>query len=149
MGTVHYQWRVDGNAIEGATEDHYTLTATDVGQTVDVEVRYVDGYGALEAVTSASTAPVAPTNLNWTGSAGADIFIGSLGHDTLNGQAGNDTLTGRSGNDVLIGGAGVDRLDGGDGSDLPRWRRWLRPVSGVHRIGAHRSRVCGLGHTRR
>jgi Ca2+-binding RTX toxin-like protein len=118
MGTVHYQWRVDGNAIEGATEDHYTLTATDVGQTVDVEVRYVDGYGALEAVTSASTAPVAPTNLNWTGSAGADIFIGSLGHDTLNGQAGNDTLTGRSGNDVLIGGAGVDRLDGGDGSDL-------------------------------
>ncbi|NWF46766.1 hypothetical protein F3K02_16120 [Hydrogenophaga sp. D2P1] len=118
MGTVHYQWRVDGNAIEGATEDHYTLRATDVSQTVDVEVRYVDGYGALEAVTSASTAPVAPTNLNWTGSAGADIFIGSLGHDTLNGQAGNDTLTGRSGNDVLIGGAGVDRLDGGDGSDL-------------------------------
>ena len=118
LGTVHYQWRVDGNAIEGATEDRYTLTATDVGRTVDVEVRYVDGYGALEAVTSASTAPVAPTNLNWTGSAGADIFIGSLGHDTLNGQAGNDTLTGRSGNDVLIGGVGVDRLDGGDGSDL-------------------------------
>ncbi|MDT4852305.1 RTX calcium-binding nonapeptide repeat (4 copies) [compost metagenome] len=118
LGTVHYQWRVDGNAIEGATEDRYTLTATDVGRTVDVEVRYVDGYGALEAVTSASTAPVAPTNLNWTGSASADIFVGSLGHDTLNGQAGNDTLTGRSGNDVLIGGVGVDRLDGGDGSDL-------------------------------
>ncbi|MBE0587536.1 MAG: hypothetical protein IH617_05765, partial [Hydrogenophaga sp.] len=118
LGTVHYQWRVDGNTIEGATEDHYTLTATDVGRTVDVEVRYVDGYGALEAVTSASTAPVAPTNLNWTGSASADIFVGSLGHDTLNGQAGNDTLTGRSGNDVLIGGVGVDRLDGGDGSDL-------------------------------
>ena len=118
MGTVLFQWRVDGNAIEGATEDHYTLTATDVGRTVDVAVRYIDGYGSLETVTSAATAPVAPTHLNWMGSAGADVMVGSLGHDTLNGLAGNDTLTGRSGNDVLIGGAGTDILNGGEGADL-------------------------------
>lgn len=118
MGTVSYQWRVDGIAIEGATGDHYTLTAADVGRTVDVQARYVDGYGLLESMVSSATAPVAPTHLNWVGSAGADSMLGSLGNDTLNGMAGNDTLSGRSGNDVLIGGAGNDTLDGGDGSDL-------------------------------
>jgi Ca2+-binding RTX toxin-like protein len=118
MGMVQYQWLADGGAIEGATEGSYTLTTEHVGRTISVEARYVDGYGTPEAVASVPTLPVAPTNLNWTGSSGADVFVGSLGHDTLSGLTGNDTLTGRSGNDALIGGAGTDRLDGGEGSDL-------------------------------
>ena len=118
MGAVQYQWQLNGADIAGATGDHYTLTNADVGGTISVSVSYVDGYGTLERVGSASTAAVAPTNLNWTGSAGADSMVGSLGHDTLNGLAGNDTLTGRSGNDVLIGGAGTDTLNGGEDSDL-------------------------------
>lgn len=60
---------------------------------------------------------VSVTNLNLTGTSGADTLTGGAGNDTLSGLAGNDKLTGNAGNDVLDGGAGTDTLIGGLGDD--------------------------------
>jgi Ca2+-binding RTX toxin-like protein len=118
MGPLNYQWLANGAAIFGATAESYTLTANELGKNISVLAQYLDGYGTQESVLGAATATVAPTNLNWTGTSGANTFVGSRGHDTLYGLAGNDTLYGLAGNDVLIGGAGVDKLDGGEGADI-------------------------------
>ena len=62
MGEVHYQWLANGQAIQGAEQSTYTLTQAEVGKSVKVVARYVDGFGAEEAVTSAATAAVANVN---------------------------------------------------------------------------------------
>ena len=60
-GAFDYQWmRVDADGtsnpadIGGATEDTYTLTASEVGKKVKVEVSFMDNGGASEAVLSAA-----------------------------------------------------------------------------------------------
>uniref|UniRef100_Q3ARR5 Dockerin domain-containing protein n=1 Tax=Chlorobium chlorochromatii (strain CaD3) TaxID=340177 RepID=Q3ARR5_CHLCH len=62
MGTIAYQWKVDGTNIEGATNETYTLTAAEVGNIVTVEVSYTDGNGKLESVASLATNAVTPIN---------------------------------------------------------------------------------------
>jgi len=62
LGTFSYQWLRDGVAIAGATGTSYTLGDADVGTQISVQVTYTDGYGTVESVTSAQTAPV--TNVN-------------------------------------------------------------------------------------
>ncbi len=64
LGAVSYQWSRDGVAIDSATESTYTLTQTDVGQTLSVTASYTDNQGNAEGVTSAATAAV--TNVNDT-----------------------------------------------------------------------------------
>jgi Ca2+-binding RTX toxin-like protein len=119
IGTIHYQWSVDGGAIAGATASSYTLTQSDVGKSISVTASYVDGFGATESVASVATAPVLPIpNLVLTGSAGNDTMYGDAGNDSLTGLGGNDTIYGLAGNDMLNGGAGTDKLLGGEGSDL-------------------------------
>lgn len=68
MGTLHFQWYRQNEAIANANQDHYTVTASDVGQALSVEVNYTDGKGVTESVHSDLTslvvtqsAPVAPT----------------------------------------------------------------------------------------
>jgi Tol biopolymer transport system component len=56
-----YQWLRNGTDIVGAASSTYTLTAADVGATIAVRASYADGQNFAEIVTSAATAPVAPS----------------------------------------------------------------------------------------
>ncbi|MDZ5461805.1 hypothetical protein, partial [Azohydromonas lata] len=68
LGTVTYQWLRDGQAIEGATGERYTLTQADVGKGLTVRASYVDQFGHAESRTSAATAAVDNANDAPTGS---------------------------------------------------------------------------------
>ena len=57
------------------------------------------------------------TELNYTGTASADLAIGNALDNTIDGGAGNDLIFGLGGNDVIIGGLGDDAIFGGDGDD--------------------------------
>ncbi len=43
LGSFSYQWLRDGSAISGATSSSYTLTDTDVGSKITVQISYTDG----------------------------------------------------------------------------------------------------------
>ncbi len=62
LGPLSYQWLRNGGAIGGATAGAYTLGDADVGALMSVQVRYTDGQGTVETVTSAQTAAVANVN---------------------------------------------------------------------------------------
>ncbi len=73
LGALSYQWqRSDGSGgfddIPNATQSTYTLGDADVGQTVQVQVRYTDDNGTPESVTSAATGEVGNVNDLPTGS---------------------------------------------------------------------------------
>lgn len=113
LGVYSYQWFRGTSAISGATDSSYTLTASDEGALISVRVRYTDGFGKVESVTSASMTAGRTFNgsnagNNFTGTAGADLINGNGGNDTLKGAGGNDLITGGAGNDIIDGGAGVD-----------------------------------------
>ena len=59
LDTISYQWLRDGTAIDGATEESYTLTQADVRNEISVEARYTDAFDTTETVYSAATDPVA------------------------------------------------------------------------------------------
>jgi hypothetical protein len=52
VGTVSWQWKVDGQAIAGATGTDFTMTPDQVGKKVTVVASYVDGRGHAESVAS-------------------------------------------------------------------------------------------------
>ncbi len=54
-----YQWLADDSDISGATNATYTLTDTDEGKAIKVEVTFTDDAGNGEALTSAATDAVA------------------------------------------------------------------------------------------
>lgn len=58
LGPISYQWLVDGITISGATGSGYVLTSGDVGKTIAVLARYVDGFGTSENKASSPTAAV-------------------------------------------------------------------------------------------
>ncbi|SJZ58793.1 Cadherin-like, partial [Oceanospirillum multiglobuliferum] len=60
LGTVSYQWLRDGQAIQGATGDNYTLIQADVGAVISVQAAYTDQQGTNESVIFGTTALVAP-----------------------------------------------------------------------------------------
>ena len=62
LGVPAYQWLRAGVVITGATSPSYLLTADDIGATIAVRVRYTDGHGTTESLTSAATAAVVNTN---------------------------------------------------------------------------------------
>src|SRR2546421_10417035 len=55
LGTISYQWQRDGANVAGATGTTYTLGNADVGHTIDVVAKYIDGHGTAESVASAAT----------------------------------------------------------------------------------------------
>lgn len=67
LGTITYQWQRDGDDIEGATANTYTLTQDDVGAEITVTASYTDNGGVAESVTSSSTSAVANVNDDPTG----------------------------------------------------------------------------------
>lgn len=114
-GTQTYQWVRDGVEINHATEKMYTLTQTDVGKTISVNVSYIDNNNNSENVTNVTAAI---KNSSETGTSNNDILMGSNYADLINGLAGNDRLNGNGGNDTLIGGDGNDILNGNLGTDI-------------------------------
>jgi hypothetical protein len=62
LGTISYQWKVNGIAVSGATSNTFTLTEAQVGKTLSVTASYTDGFSTAESVASSSTATVANVN---------------------------------------------------------------------------------------
>jgi RHS repeat-associated protein len=117
LGPISYQWKCGGVNINGATESNYKLTQAEVGKSVTVTAKYIDGHGTKESVVSAATALVVISGVLLNGTASADVLNGGAYGDILYGFAGNDKLNGNDGNDLLDGGAGHDSLNGGAGDD--------------------------------
>ena len=61
-GAFSYQWYRDGVDIAGATGASYTITEADGGNSLYVAVRYTDGSGADETVTTSGVIVSAPAN---------------------------------------------------------------------------------------
>jgi len=59
LGPVTYEWRAGGDVIPDATASSLSVGADLLGRAITVTVRYVDGFGHAESVTSAPTAAVA------------------------------------------------------------------------------------------
>ncbi len=68
LGLFSYQWLRGGSAVAGSTASSYTLSQTDVGQSMTLRVSYTDGLGNAETVLSSATAAVANVNDAPTGS---------------------------------------------------------------------------------
>ncbi len=67
LGEIRYQWKHDGNPINGATTPIYTLGDDDVSKKISVVASYVDGHGENESATSSPTTAVANLNDTPTG----------------------------------------------------------------------------------
>jgi hypothetical protein len=52
MGTVSYQWKVDGVAVPGATGTDFTATADQMDRHIEVVASWTDGRGHAESVSS-------------------------------------------------------------------------------------------------
>jgi hypothetical protein len=52
MGTVSYQWKVDGQAIPGATGTEFRTTLAQIDKHVEVVASWIDGRGHAESVSS-------------------------------------------------------------------------------------------------
>ena len=61
-GTPTYTWFDNGQQINGATGQNYTVTTNDVGHTITVSASYVDGEGFADTATSAATQTVITAN---------------------------------------------------------------------------------------
>ena len=57
--TFEYQWTAGGTDIEGATGASFTLTTSQQGKTIQVQVTFTDDRGNAESLTSIATAAVA------------------------------------------------------------------------------------------
>ena len=141
LGAFSFQWQSSVNGtvwtnIAGATGPTFTpqdlllgLAGAQAGLLLRSVVSFTDGFGTVETLTSAPTAPVGRNwngtplfNSTFNGTAGDDVAVGTSplligGNDVLNGAAGNDLLSGLGGNDQLNGGIGNDSLNGGTGND--------------------------------
>ncbi|WP_297781842.1 choice-of-anchor Q domain-containing protein [uncultured Roseovarius sp.] len=117
LGTFAFQWLADDTPIAGATGVSFTPGAAQVDAALSVEVRYSDGFGTSESLTSAATAPVEDLGLDLSGTPGADSLVGGDGNEVIRGLGGNDDISGGLGFDSVFGEAGDDTLSGGDGDD--------------------------------
>jgi VCBS repeat-containing protein len=93
--SVTYQWLSDGQAISGQTGKSYTPTATDLGKTLDVVVRFTDGR--VEQVTADAPAVVAPPVVSDSADAGGvtthqNTALTLTGLNVTFADAGTDTL---------------------------------------------------------
>ncbi|WPN49562.1 peroxidase family protein [Pseudomonas sp. P8_241] len=123
LGTFSFQWQQGTGAsftdINGATAASFTPGAAQGILQLRVIVRYTDGFGKLESLTSVATAAITvPAGVVLQGTAAANLLTGGAGDDVLIGLGGNDTLNGLVGIDQLFGGTGNDILNGGDDNDI-------------------------------
>ncbi len=62
LGTFSYQWFANTVAISKATQSTYTLSQNEVGKTLSVTLRYTDGNGNKESISSEATEAIANSN---------------------------------------------------------------------------------------
>ena len=62
LGEISYQWLKNGISLRGASSANYVLTQADVGKTISVIARYIDGIGATESVSSNATVTISNVN---------------------------------------------------------------------------------------
>lgn len=67
LGVISYQWKANGNNINGATSNTLILTQAQVGKAISVTATYTDFFNHLEAVSSANTGRVTTINTPPTG----------------------------------------------------------------------------------
>ncbi|WEK29101.1 MAG: peroxidase family protein [Candidatus Pseudomonas phytovorans] len=123
VGAFSFQWQQGTGGtfsnIAGATAATFTPGFAQGNQQLRVIVRYTDGFGTLESLTSAATAAVVvPPGVTLVGTNAANTLTGGAGNDVISGLGGNDTLNGLGGADQLFGGVGNDILNGGDDPDI-------------------------------
>jgi VCBS repeat-containing protein len=116
LGTLHFQWTSNGFDIAGANSSSFTVTASQGGTVIGVEVSYVDGGGTTETVTATVTS-VPGEDIVGTGK--ADLLLGTAGSDTLDGGLGRDTMVGGQGNDLYYVNVATDVVteNFGEGND--------------------------------
>jgi len=68
LGTITYQWKADGVAIDGATGETLVLGEAHVGKVITVVASYTDDHAHAESSTSTATAAIANLNDDPTGS---------------------------------------------------------------------------------
>ena len=135
LGSFSYAWYRNGQKVDWAVSDSYTLSDADWGQHITASVSYTDGAGNLETVYSAPTSRIADPGQEGGGppTTGDDVLTGNAagtwsdlleGDDRLDALAGRDTVYGGTGNDTLIGGAGSDALYGDAGDDVLTGGMW-------------------------
>ncbi|MFC3615337.1 beta strand repeat-containing protein [Lutimaribacter marinistellae] len=117
LGAFSYTWLRDGQPIDGAAANSYSLVEADLGSAISLRVTYTDGRDTAESVTSSATGLVEPGPLLLEGTPDDDVLVGAALNDTISGVAGNDRLIGNEGGDQIDGGIGADTLNGGDGDD--------------------------------
>ena len=66
--SYRYQWIAGGTDIDGATGASFTLTASEQGKTIQVQVTFTDDRGNAESLTSVATEAVAPKPIPLTAS---------------------------------------------------------------------------------
>ncbi len=60
LGSLSYQWLLDGEPIEGATEGRLLLKESYTGHAISVQAHYTNSAGDSESIQSPSTRPVSP-----------------------------------------------------------------------------------------
>ncbi len=89
MGTVAYQWKVDGQAIAGATGTEFTATPDQVDKHIEVVASWTDGRGHAESVSSDDLLFLWPSH--WGTAAVAGTFApGQTLHATVTDPEGFD-----------------------------------------------------------
>ncbi|GGC23724.1 hypothetical protein GCM10011363_45330 [Marivita lacus] len=105
---ARFQWFRGADAIEGATDNIYRITEDDRGESISVQMSFVDGAGTLETVVSEPEPPVPDPNAPET----PELSDGT-GQPRATG-----VLEGTPANDAaLTAVAGIGRIDGLDGVD--------------------------------
>jgi Ca2+-binding RTX toxin-like protein len=116
LGSFTYQWQQSTNGavwanVGGAAgafaagNANFTPGAAQAGQFIRVNVRYTDGAGTVETLSSLASERVVGTNVGaLTGVGGASTINGNAGDDVLAGGGGNDTVNGNAGSDVITWG---------------------------------------------
>ncbi|TWU03834.1 Cadherin domain protein [Neorhodopirellula pilleata] len=101
LGAFNYQWLRGGTEITDAVDSVYTLRPEDVGETIQVEVRFIDGQSNQEGpLTSIATTTVARFNTAPTlndhqmnAVSGQEIFVPKLVFESLATDPEGDELT--------------------------------------------------------
>jgi hypothetical protein len=94
-----YQWLSDGTIINGATATSYTLSNSDAGKSISVNVSYTDGLGKLESMSSravtvgqAQTPTTGNVKISGTASVG-NVLSTSLTADKIKDPLGVNEVT--------------------------------------------------------
>ncbi|HUR89295.1 MAG TPA: VCBS domain-containing protein, partial [Ramlibacter sp.] len=145
MGTLHYQWTSNGFDILGATNSSFTVTASQAGTTIGVDVSWIDGGGTTE--TSSATVTAIPGQ-DIVGTGHGDNLVGTAGGDTLDGGAGADTLAGGAGNDVYFVDIGRDLIveNFNEGNDSVISRASYTLVANVENLTLAGTAVIAIGN---